>query len=194
MATPRLCSIPDCGKRHDAYGYCRTHGARWKRHGNPLGGAIPQGEAGRYLREIVLKYEGNKCLPWPYGTNSYGYGHVYVDGKVRRVTRVVCEKVNGPPPTPKHEAAHSCGNGHLRCCTKRHLSWKTSAGNSADRLIHGTHDRGERNVNAKLTEAAVREIRTLDGQVSQREFARRFGVSVGTVQCAIYRRSWAWLT
>jgi hypothetical protein len=27
------------------------------------------------------------------------------DGRLQLVSRIVCERVNGPPPTPRHEAA-----------------------------------------------------------------------------------------
>ncbi|WP_292637037.1 hypothetical protein [Mesorhizobium sp.] len=56
------------------------------------------------------------------------------DGKCRRVSRLVCEEVHGPPPSPDHEAAHSCDNGDLGCATKRHLSWKTPKENTADKF------------------------------------------------------------
>lgn len=38
MATHRVCSIPDCGKRHHAHGYCSNHREKFLRHGDPLAG------------------------------------------------------------------------------------------------------------------------------------------------------------
>lgn len=52
------------------------------------------------------------------------------------MSRVVCERVNGPAPTEKHETAHGCGNSW--CVNKRHLRWATHIENEADKLIHGT--------------------------------------------------------
>lgn len=34
MATPKLCSVPGCGKRHEARGYCPMHYARLKKTGS----------------------------------------------------------------------------------------------------------------------------------------------------------------
>lgn len=31
----RRCEVPGCGRRHFGHGYCRTHHARWLRHGDP---------------------------------------------------------------------------------------------------------------------------------------------------------------
>ena len=34
--SPRLCSIPNCGREHSARGFCAMHWARWRTHGDPL--------------------------------------------------------------------------------------------------------------------------------------------------------------
>lgn len=142
MARPkRICSIENCGNPHLARGWCCAHYNRWQKHGSPIRGRINNGEASRYFREVVLAYNGSDCLSWPYSCNDSGYGKMQFDGRVQIVSRLVCEHVNGPPPTPKHDAAHSCGKGHEACCTKHHLSWKTRAENMADKIVHGTSSR-----------------------------------------------------
>ncbi|RWO34773.1 MAG: hypothetical protein EOS10_00270 [Mesorhizobium sp.] len=129
-----ICSISDCGKSHAARGWCIVHYQRWSRHGDPLAGRkTMNGEPQRYYREVVLTYEGDECIPWPYVVSFGGYGRMKKDGTMQFVHRLVCAEVNGPPPTPDHEAAHSCGKGHLACVTKRHLSWKTPKENCAER-------------------------------------------------------------
>lgn len=50
----------------------------------------------------------------------------------------MCQKAHGDPPSPKHDAAHSCGRGHEGCVNPNHLSWKTKKQNQADRITHGT--------------------------------------------------------
>ena len=42
----RRCEVPGCGRRHFGHGYCRTHHARWLRHGDPQ----PETPIGTYER------------------------------------------------------------------------------------------------------------------------------------------------
>src|SRR5687767_14275504 len=101
MATQRICSIPDCGKKHFGRGWCAAHWVRWQRHGDPLGGGIPHGEAQRYFRDVVLSYDGDECLRWPYADDGKGYGVMRLDGKIAYVHRRVCEYARGPAPSKK---------------------------------------------------------------------------------------------
>lgn len=192
MADLMICSVENCGKRHKAKGLCRAHYERFKAHGNPLGGGTVRGEPMRFIQEVALNHTGEECLVWPFSKiGSKGRSKLIVDGKLRIASRYVCELVKGPPPTPDHEAAHSCGNGHLSCIAPDHLSWKTSKENKADMIIHGTRNRGERNGRSKLTEQQVHEIRLLKGSMSQKEISLLFGihrVDVGRIQT---RKSWS---
>lgn len=188
------CSIAGCGKRVLARGWCDMHYTRWRRHGDPLGGGVPHGEPLQHLNEVVLAHEGNECLTWPYATNDKGYGQIRFDGKTRTVHRLVCISAHGEPPTPEHEAAHSCGNGHLGCVAKRHLSWKTVAGNAADRIAHGRqHNRGERHRSAKLLESQVVAIRKMRGLERAASVARRYGVNHSTIANIYKGETWTWL-
>jgi len=185
-----ICAIQECGKRSIARGYCSSHYRRWLDHGDPLGGRIPYREAQRYFNETVLAYDGRECLTWPFTRNDDGYGQIRVSGRTRKVSRLVCEIVHGPAPTSDHEAAHSCGKGHLGCVAKRHLSWKTRQGNADDKAIHGTNTVGERNARAKLTEADVREIRALRGSMAQTAIAAQFGVNRSHIVKIHTRQRW----
>lgn len=193
MANARLCSVPDCGKPHRAKGLCFMHYQRNRDHGDPLGGRVPNGEATKFFTEVALSHEADECLIWPFKMNPNGYGTIWLNGAHRIVSRLICEDFNGAPATSRHEAAHSCGNGHLGCVNRRHLSWKTSRENKADMLIHGTRNRGERNGQAKLTENQAREILSLKGEGSVRELAGRFGVTAMVVSNIHNRKSWSWL-
>lgn len=192
MATSRICSIENCSNTHLARGWCRAHYLRWFRHGDPLAGGTMYGEPQKYFHEVVLQYDGDECLIWPYGTSN-GYGTMNVDGAMRVVARLVCEEEYGPPPTSKHEAAHACGRGDHGCVTKNHLRWDTRAGNFADKIEHGTSGRGERSNLAKLTERQVLDIRRLGGSITQRDLAARYGVDQSTISDIIRRKSWFWL-
>lgn len=193
MANSRLCSVPDCGKPHNCRGFCKKHYKRWTRHGDPLGGFTEIGAPLRFYNDVVLSYAGDGCLTWPYARTSDGYGAVTRDGKTAAVSRLLCEDMSGPPPTPDHQAAHECGNGHLACVAKGHISWKTPTENQADRLRHGTHVRGERNKIAKLTEPQVRAILSLKGKETHRQIAARYGVAPSTIYCIHTGRNWGWV-
>jgi len=147
------------------------------------------GSPQRYFQEVVLKYEGDDCLIWPFST-SEGYGRI----GDHVVSRLLCEEIHGPPPTPDHQAAHGCGRGHEGCVAKGHPSWKAPVANNADKKAHGTFLRGARANTAKLTEEQVREIRHLkkDG-LSAIEIGGRFGISQWSVFDIASRRTWGWL-
>jgi hypothetical protein len=186
------CSVEGCRKPHEAHGYCVDHYRRWRKHGDPLGGGTVRGAATKFLRDIVLAYDGDDCLIWPFSQHD-GYGKVGKNGQMKRVHRMVCVEVNGPPPTPDHDAAHSCGRGRQGCVTKGHLSWKTRAENEADKLLHDTHIRGERNGMAKLSQAEAETILAMKGKRTQQEIADMFGIDQSHVSNIHRRKVWAWL-
>lgn len=80
-------------------------------------------------------------------------------------------------------------------CALTNLRYDTRKGNMADQLQHGTRNRGERQGHVKLTEDDVRLLRNeyAKGGVSQQELAERLGVTVMAVNCALLRKTWAWL-
>lgn len=141
MANQSICNIDGCDKRAKCRGWCTAHYERWRKHGSPhqggpLGTAF--GEPLRYLDEVVLIYDRDDCLAWPYAKDPNGYGQVRVGGRTHYVTRLVCEKIHGKPPTGRHQAAHSCGRGHEGCCNPKHLRWATVRENHLDKKAHGT--------------------------------------------------------
>ena len=155
-----------------------------------MGGGPTRGWALAWL-ETNKDFCGNDCLIWPFAKDRHGYGQIRYEGKPQYVSRIICTHRHGPPPTLKHQTAHSCGNGHLGCVNGEHLRWATRAENEADKLMHGTHQLGERNPSAKLTEVDVAIIRKWHG--TQREIARQYNIDQSTVSFIQNRKSWAWL-
>lgn len=133
-----------------------------------------------------MNYDGPDCLPWPYARLPTGYGFMGYKGKIWRANRLMCQLVNGPPPTPRHESAHTCGHGHDACVHPKHLVWKTGKQNQADRKKHGTvYRRGRQN---KLTAEAVRVIRS--SKLTQQQLADKFGVTRENIGQVIRRQTW----
>lgn len=177
----RICSISACGKPVVARGLCSGHYKRLRRYGDPLAGDTPKGAALAFFETVVLPYDGDDCLIWPFTRDNQGYAQLRSKGRTIRISRSVCAHAHGPSPTPKHEAAHICGQGHMGCVASSHLIWKTPKENCADRVVHGTANRGEKCGTSKLTESDVREIRNLLGTMSQSAIAKKYGVCQQTI-------------
>jgi hypothetical protein len=145
----------------------------------------------KFFCETVLNYDGDDCLLWPFA-NVRGYA-VRNDGNTTvYVSRELCERRHGPPPSPRHHAAHTCGRGQDGCVAQRHLVWKTPKQNKADELLHGTRNRGSRNGQAKLTEDQVRYV--LASSAANVALGRELGVCRETVRDIRRRRLWSWVT
>lgn len=122
-------------------------------------------------------HTGDDCVIWPYCCNAAGYGLAVVNGEQSLASRWMCILAHGEPPTPDHEAAHSCGNPP--CINRTHLQWKTPVENQADREVHGTTNKGERNGKTSLTAADIRTIRAAPPDLAA--LVDRFGVSKGCI-------------
>ena len=188
-----MCSIDGCTKQASKREMCNAHYLRWWRNGDALAGYTPHGEQRRFLEALSAVHDADKCITWPYQRDAKGYGKIYLDRRKRLVHRVICELVHGAPPTKAHHAAHLCGGGKNGCINPHHLRWKTPAENEADKIAHGTSNRGSRCGSAILTEQQVCEIRGLKGRKSQADIAQSFGVSRTTVSAIQSGRNWAWL-
>lgn len=193
MSENRQCSVNDCDRPVHAKGLCSTHYQRLWKHGDPLAGVPARTARGKpleFFENVVLSYDGDDCLIWPFYRNSAGYAKMRYEGRVQFVSRLVCERVHGPAPTAEHHAAHSCGKGHLGCVNRQHLYWATPTENQADRFVHGTLACGERHGCAKLTEADVRTIRELIGTMPQSAIAKKFNVTQSRITSIKTGRTW----
>lgn len=186
-----ICSVDGCHRPYYGRGYCQRHWQRWEAHGDPKAGRTERGSVPEYIETVILAHTGDDCLIWPFARTDTGYGQLAIGGKKHKASRYVCARVHGEPPTPTHESAHSCGNGHLGCVSPRHLSWKTPSENSADKYLHGTHLLGERNHSAKLTNQQVREIRAMSDEYSDAAIGRMFSVRGSTIGKIRRRERWA---
>jgi hypothetical protein len=136
-----------------------------------------------------VPYEGDDCLKWPFST-LHGYGQLGHNGWRGYAHRLMCELAHGEPPSPEHQAAHSCGNGHLRCVNPRHLSWKTRSENQLDCRQHGTQAKSTAGIYGRLSHKKAAEIRALQGVKLQREVAEQYGVSESAISDVWLGRTW----
>jgi hypothetical protein len=129
--TRTKCSIDGCNDGIASFGLCNKHYLRQKRHGST---DKVLHHAKQFFENVVLKYEGDECLMWPFPWSKFDYyPKIKYRLKSTKVHRAVCLEVYGPPPDGKPEVAHSCGRGIEGCCNPKHLRWASRAENIADR-------------------------------------------------------------
>lgn len=192
MKRDRKCSVPGCASRHSARGFCGTHYTRWKVYGDPLAVVrkrAPHLSGPAELERILSLPPTTDCICWPYSRNSTGYGRVWLNGALFQTHRIVCERVHGPAPEGRTDAAHSCNN--RACCNPAHLRWATPKENQADRIEHDTHLRGLRHPGAKLSDEQARYIIANPERLSQNALARQFGCSqslIGLIKRGVVRK------
>lgn len=112
-----------------------------------------------------------------------GYLGVYLyRGNSRRnfhVHRLVLLAHVGPPPTPKHQAAHNNGNREENLLTN--LRWATVAENTTDRARHGAWRRAI-DGRLALSPEDAEFVRANHRKIKQADLAEMFGVHRSTIQ------------
>jgi NUMOD4 motif/HNH endonuclease len=99
--------------------------------------------------------------------------------------KLVLEAFIGPRPNGM-QACH--GNGIRTDCSLVNLRWDSIKANHADKVAHGTAQRGERGSNAKYTEATVRTI--LAEKLTAKEASIRFSIPISTAEKIVSRTTW----
>lgn len=118
---PKICSIPECGNKHLARGWCGKHWRRWSVHGDPNAMLLTRGDNHARFWEKVNKTE--TCWEWTSAVIG-GYGVFVLDGVTQRAHRVLYEWEAGKIPSGK-VLDHICRNpicvrpGHLRPVTNK---------------------------------------------------------------------------
>lgn len=183
------CLVEGCENPHGSKGFCALHYSRWKRLGDPLRLVGTAPGAPLAFLEWAATRETDDCIPWPFAKGKYGHPIVAIDGRSTVACREVLLRTQGPPPSPRHQAAHApvvCHNPS--CVNPRHLRWASPSENSADRHLDGTHHQGERVNGARLTVEQVVAIRA--DQRGHREIAMEYGIDTSHVSGIKSRRTW----
>lgn len=128
-----------------------------------------------------------------YVSGGSGYPHLTLCvGGVHQnhlVHRLILEAFVGPCP----DGMVACHNdGDTTNNTIENLRWDTCSANQSDKQRHGTMPRGSGHGMAKLREADIPVIRSLerDGWTKTR-IAKRFGVDRGTIRFVLEGKTWA---
>jgi len=138
----------------------------------------------RWLEQHLDHADKEFCLIWPLSRAQNGYPTAGA-GNALRPHRIMCEYRHGPAPSPIHQAAHSCGKGHLGCVNPWHLNWKTPAENQLERYQqHGLQP------SRKLTAQQVDEIRALKGRERTVDIAARFQVTEANIRQIQSGKTW----
>lgn len=195
----RTCEVDGCERSHNARGYCFGHYERWKKLGHadvdrPLNTHVGSDTslADRIQRRIDPNLGADECWLWRGalgGTKrrtGVGYGKFTVNGKQYDAHRVSYELHTGTTIPEGMQIRHSCDNP--LCVNPQHLSVGTNADNVGDMVSRGRQTLGERNPQARLTEADVRAIRTSSASVG--DLAREYSVTVATIYGVLARRRW----
>lgn len=135
----------------------------------------------------------DECWPYLGDVTPNGYGRLrWANGKTsaHRLSYVL---TNGVIPDGL-VVCHTCDN--KPCCNPKHLYAGTNKQNSQDAsargLLKGVNPKGIRNGNSKLSEEDVRYIKwnCLKEYGSVVRFAKRFGVTDGTIRAILKDRAW----
>lgn len=88
----------------------------------------------RLWEKVDIPFDLTQCWIWTGAKSHKREGQkrpvIWTDAGTRNAARIVCEWANGPPPTEKHEAGHTCPQGEEEMCLNpKHLAWQTRVEN-----------------------------------------------------------------
>jgi hypothetical protein len=132
--------------------------------------------------------KSGECWLWTASSYPYGYGMMNIgDRKYDAAHRVSWRLVHGDPG--EMWVLHKCDNP--RCVRPSHLFLGDRRANIDDMLAKERQNRGAENVNARLDEEKVRQMRELrEGGLSYDKIGARFGVSGKAARCVCERITW----
>lgn len=145
--------------------------------------------SGLRLLERLTATETDECVEWPRKRVNTGYGILSYEGRQQTTHRIAYTLAHGAIPDGMH-VLHRCDN--RPCVNPRHLFLGTNEDNIADKLAKRRQTRGTAIHSARLTPAAVAEIRACAATGETRDsLGHRFGVSRQTINDVVWRRTWA---
>lgn len=153
-------------------------------------------DAARFWAKVQLG-TNDECWKWLGGCFKSGYGQPEA-GKYAH--RMAWELANNAciVPGKQNVIRHACDN--KKCCNPAHLKLGSQAENHQDMDARGRRNMvaawdnqsiGAARYNARLNDVKVAEIKTLLAEgISERQIAKYFQVSRGTISCIRRERTW----
>lgn len=182
------CTDEPCGGKAIGRGLCSKHYQRAQKAGT-LPPLINKA-LGMTLEERLMsrsRVEGD-CLVWTGARDEQGYGRIGWQGKVYLVSRMAFETFVRPL-APGELVRHSCDNPP--CFRREHLLAGDHADNSKDAVDRDRVAKGVRVHGAKMTEDLVRQLRAdREAGATHSALALKYGLSLGTINHIIHRKTW----
>lgn len=128
-------------------------------------------------------------MNWDGARTAAGYP-IFTDFERRKVYahRWLVEQLLGRSLDRDQHVMHACDNPS--CVNPLHLSVGTCAENERDKVRKGRQARGEGHGRKRLSDDAVREMRSLRGAMSQSALGRKFGISQAHVSKVLMGDAW----
>lgn len=159
------------------------------------------GEVWSFKTKVWRKLKPRASSPKKYSKNlPYLYVALYVDKKrfERAIHLLVLEAFYGPRPNG-YVGSHR--NGKCQDNRAENLRWKTVSDNQRDRVVHGTHSRGERGRSAVVSNEVASQIRgeygplrgkgARSGKITIADLAKKYGLNQSTTYGIVSGRRYA---
>jgi hypothetical protein len=142
----------------------------------------------KFWQSVSIRAD-DECWPWTGYLNEDGYGEFFFANKMRGAHELAVTFTTGEVKDPGLDTCHSCDNPP--CCNPRHLRFGTRLEYVADMIKRGRVRAGSARPFAKLTEAAVVEIRVRRANgAMQKSLAVDYGVSEAYISTIVNGLTW----
>ncbi|GAA5229252.1 HNH endonuclease [Arthrobacter cryoconiti] len=121
----RTCSVDECGKKHNALGFCESHYTRFKKTGRATAKTAQE----RF--DEKTKPQG-ECIVWTKSVNKDGYGVFYFKGSMK-LAHGVAWTLSGREVPVGLMLDHECRNPP--CVNVHHLRLLTNKQNGENRSV-----------------------------------------------------------